>query len=193
MASDYDKPYALVLKYYYYLNSQRIDECESLIEELERFSENSAVAGVLFRHYGRSLHSPNNRVRFWDFVRQHPEVEDKHDIRFNFYLSIINAYDKRFNDSRKDIRKITDRYRYFNRSFEQTWRNADDGEPTQFEGIVEAHGNRKFVHIFDLQYSVPLGHRRISETIKKDDRGLFVLKFFPYGIIGFPLQIVKGA
>jgi hypothetical protein len=190
--SDYQKPYVLVLKYYFHLDNDELHECEGLIRQMEAFQENDAVAAVLFRHYGEALHTPNNRVRFWQFLKAHRELEQTQPIRYQFYAAIISAYDRRFHDARQIFKKLTETYRYFNKRLEEPWRSTTTFRPEIFEGIVESKRTKKFVHVLDLQQSFPIRHSHNSPDLASGERCTVILKFYPYGIVAFVQEVVKS-
>lgn len=189
--SQNEKPLALVLKYYYHLNKQNIEESRQIISEMEPLNAHDSVATVLFRHYGQNLYSPNNRVKFWSFIKTHPEIEKAQPIRYHFYMSVINAYDRRFQEARNHNRILTEKFPYFNSKLQDVWKDSCTGEPVLFEAIVILKKKRKYAHIPDLQNSFPLRSGSIEHGAKTGDICMVELKFFPYGINAFVKELVK--
>lgn len=189
--SQSEKPLALVLKYYFYLNKQNTAKCLQLISEMQPLVAHNSVAAVLFRHYGQNLHSPDNRVKFWSFIKKHPEIEKSQPIRYHFFLSVLNAYDRQFQEARSHNRVLTDKFAYFNSKLQDTWKDSHTGEPILFEAIIILKNKRKFAHIPELQNYFPLRSASIGQEAKNGDICMVELKFFPYGINALLREVLK--
>lgn len=191
IGSPNEKPLALVLKYYFYLNKQNTSKCLQLISEMEPLGANDSVATVLFRHYGQNLHKPDNRVKFWNFIKLHPEIEKAQPIRYHFFLSIISAYDRQFYEARNHNRILTERFGYFSSKLQDKWKDSSDGEASLFEAIIILKNKRKVAHIPSLQNWFPLRSSSIGQEAKIGDVCTVELGFFPYGINALLKDVVK--
>jgi hypothetical protein len=131
-------------------------------------------------------------VRLLEFLRSHPEFAQKQPVRFHFYLSIIDAYDRRFHEARQHNRVLLDKFGYFNSKLQEVWRDSANSEPIQFEAIVEKKWGRKVAHVSQLQNSFYIRHSALKEEIRFGDICLVELRFLPSGIVAIPIAVVKS-
>jgi hypothetical protein len=125
------------------------------------------------------------------FIKLHPEIEKAQPIRYHFFLSIINAYDRQFHEARNHNRILTERFGYFNSKLQDIWRDSSNGEVILFECIIILKNKRKVAHIPSLQNWFPLRSGSISQDVKNGDICTVELKFYPYGINALLKEVLK--
>jgi len=86
------RPYAIILKYYYYESVQENNKLEVLIRELEEYDYLNDVERLLFKHYGRNLFVTDNRTKLFQLIQGNKDIEQQDPIRFHYYTYIAEAY-----------------------------------------------------------------------------------------------------
>ncbi len=185
------RPLSLVLQYYYYYEKGNSAKYEMIIRELEMLVEYDSVVMVLFHYYGTRLHNPNIRQKFLEFSRKHPEIESRQPIRYHFFQSITQAYNKHFSDAYEHIRNLTERFSHFSSDLNDTWKDSIKGESEIFEAMVLRKRGRYYAKIIDLQQRFPLKISSINNELKSNDLCWVELQFNPYGIRAILKDVVK--
>ena len=119
------KPYACILLYNYHLNHNEIEKCDYYISELETMEHIDEVVKFLFKVYGRNLHIPQNRGKFYRLIRNNSNLEKSQPLRFNFYHFIAESYNFNFQKGRQYLFDIKQKYNILNPEFNLDWLNED--------------------------------------------------------------------
>lgn len=177
------RPFALILLYDYYTEVVPDDEkIYDIIEEVKHYSYIEEVAKFLFKYYGRNLYSMENRMRFFELIKENNFLEETDNLRYNYFRYIAEAYNGNFSYAFEHLRTIKDNYSNINPDFSQVWCD-DSGEELIFEGILDT--NRKGIRIAKVPYfprdfyisknTAPYDYKRLKKVDVK-------LHFLLYGI-----------
>lgn len=184
------RPLALALKYYFYQLQNETSKQLALISELEPLHQNEDIAFIIFNYYGENLYIPDIRVKFHSFINKHPEIKKTNEVLYHFYSLIINAYDKRFRDSRQHAEVLKEKYFGGNIKMNQVWRESQTGKPVIFESVVEKFRNRYRVEVFDLRQHFPIMFS-LDKQINAGDYVTVELNFNKFGTQARLIDIVK--
>lgn len=177
------KPYACILLHNYYSQAGEHDRCDQLLEEMEYYLENFEVLKFLFRHYGRNLHDPNIRIKFFRLSRENPNLERDNPLRYNYFNFMAESYNYQFNEGRRYLFALQNRFYNLNPEFDFTWREAN-GNTVVFEGrIIKNTGERfKAIKISNLQQTFKLVKGNYDKFVPGASVKV-VLHFYLYGIM----------
>lgn len=180
------RPYACVLLYNYYSELYEGDfceECESLIDEMSRYTDNDEVVKFLFKYYGQNLYILNNRLSLFKLSQNHTFLENYFPFRYHYYNFIAESYNHHFYNGRKELDNIKYKYHSLNPEFSLIWNN-DDGEPQVFDGNIVKKDRKRYkaIRISSLQQTFRLkkGNYKNYEINQKVK---VILHFYLYGII----------
>jgi len=190
--SDATRPYSLVLKYNYLLDSNKSKEADDLIEEMEHYKYNDDVAKILFKYYGRNLHFPQNILKYFSIVNDNPIIKIKEKLRFHYYSFVAEAYNRAFKNTYEHLNEIRTSYNYLNPSISEYWIDSTTLKPKEFEAIlVKNIKGRIQAKVIQLQQyffiKMPKENLKIFETKKYNVSLSFCLK----GIRAELLNIVE--
>ena len=179
---DADKrPFALILKYYHLGCSTEDPDCSVIVDELEAYSYLDEVAKVLFRDYGRHLYNANDRVKFFEILRKHPDIQEKDPVRYHYYSYVAEAYNRNFGTAYDHLGSLRRKVHRLNPELNETWKDGETFENKEFEGIVTSAGRRKRIKVIDLQRPFDLKAGDYS-AIPADSKQLVRLHFYLSGI-----------
>jgi hypothetical protein len=130
------RPYALVLKYNYLIELNKINDADSLIAEMEYFKYHDDIAKILFKHYGRNLHISQNIVKYFAIVADNPTIKIKEKLRFHFYSFIAEAYNRSFKHTYEHLNEIKASFNYLNPTVLEYWIDSVTNKPQFFEAII---------------------------------------------------------
>ncbi|OGU51584.1 MAG: hypothetical protein A2080_16395 [Ignavibacteria bacterium GWC2_36_12] len=146
------RPYAIILKYYYYESVQENNKLEVLIRELEEYDYLNDVERLLFKHYGRNLFVTDNRTKLFQLIQGNKDIEQQDPIRFHYYTYIAEAYNKNFQYSKEHIYTLKNKFYYLNPKLCETWIDNETREPRIFDAVITESRNHKIrVRVIDLQ------------------------------------------
>ena len=150
------KPYALILQYYYYERFKDDDNAERVIELLEAYTHLDEVAKVLFRFYGKNLFDIEMRLKFFNITNNHPEIERKDAVRYHYYSFVAEAYNRNFGFAYDQLNGLRGKLRYLNPAVREVWKDENSREEKVFEAIIRTDRQRKRVRVIDLQQTIDL-------------------------------------
>ena len=182
------KPYALILKFYYYDTIRDANEGAALISELEAYTHLDEVARVLFRYFGKRLYTANNRARFFNIVNMHPKLEKNDPVLFHYYSFIAEAYNRNFQFAYEQHISTLRGKGYASPVLREVWRD-EDGSEKIFEGVIRMSKGRKRARVIELQQTVDLITGDYSSYPENSFQNL-VMHFFPTGIKAEIVQVV---
>lgn len=180
---------ATMLLYYYYYDQDNIQRATQFIPELETYLDNKDVVYFLFKYYGRNLHIVQNRIKFFEVIRNNRFLEDQSPLRYNYFNGICEAYNYRWSDSKESLSEIRGvKQSQLNPDFFLYWRD-NDGELKVFvaeviandKGVKKAQVNRPFFRQFFL-ISGDYNNVKLGDVVD------IYLKFF---LDGVKAEIVK--
>lgn len=129
------RPMAAILLYYYYDEYNR-GKAEQFIPELETYLDNKDVVYFLFKYFGRNLHDVQNRIKFFNIVRDNQFLEEQSSLRYNYFNGICEAYNYKWSESKGSLAEIKGiKQSQLNPDFFLYWKDAD-GELKVFEAEV---------------------------------------------------------
>ncbi|HEY0058767.1 MAG TPA: SIR2 family protein [Flavisolibacter sp.] len=175
------RPYALVLKFNFYFENDRVPDCEQLLPELELLTHIKDVLRLLFKFYGMFLHFSDIRLKFFDLIRRHEELEEMDELRYYYFRSIAESYNYNFSYAFELLRNINDEYYHLNPDFKRDWIDSETEETRIFEGIIRVNNKgKKQVYIQDLNASFFLDNVNFDCVLKA--KYTCLLHFYLYGI-----------
>ena len=130
------RPYALILLFNFYLHNNQYEECQKYLDELEYYKDINDVMKLLFKYYGRNLNIMHNRLKFYELIREYPNIEDTFTLRFNYFNCIASAYNKDFPTAFSFISNINDSFNYLNPDFQLPWKETDTDNIESFQGVL---------------------------------------------------------
>ena len=156
------KPFGLVLSFYYFQESP--SKAAEIVKALEEYQYLDDAAKILFKYYGRNLHLLEVRLKFMALVKRHPFLEKTETARYFFYSFINEVYNGHFESAYEYLGDLRSSISFLNPEIKEVWRNADNGEPTVFEGhVVLKQGRWKKVKIPELQRAFDLKGKAAKE------------------------------
>jgi hypothetical protein len=175
------RPYALILLFYYFQRIHDEQEVAELAGELEAHTHLDEVAKVLFQYYGKHLYSLSVRLKFFNIINTHPEIERKDSVRYHYYSFVAEAYNINFHYAYEHVGFLRGKFTYLNPAQREVWRDEDTGEEKVFEGIIRIDKNRKRVRVIDLQQIIDLVPDNYSAFPESSHHNV-VLHFYLNGI-----------
>jgi hypothetical protein len=175
------RPFALMLKYYYLTHLQRNQEAQALVSDLESYSYLDEVAKLLFRHYGRHLYDPNERIKFFDVIKNHADIQERDPVRYHYYSYVAEAYSQNFGYAYDHLGALRKKVHHLNPELNETWKDAETFQNRAFDGIVILSGKRKRIKAIDLQRSFDLQAGDYS-NLRTDSKHKVHLHFYLNGI-----------
>jgi hypothetical protein len=183
------RPYACVLLHNYHSSKSDIEECRSLINEMESYQDNFEVLKFLFKHYGRNLHDPNNRVKLLRLSRKGENLEAENPLRFNYFNFIAETYNYHYFEGKRYLENIQSQFWNLNPEFHLVWLSQSGDEEIFDAAIIKRSGEKyKAVKLSSFQLTV----RLIKGDYDKYEVGQDVkvkLHFYLYGLMA---EIVNG-
>lgn len=144
------RPYALVLLFNHFLNKEDHDRCNDYLSELEELSLNADVRKLLLKYYGRNLNFIEIRLKFFDLIKTHPELEESENLRFNYFNFVAECYNKNFGHAQSFLSEIKEKFQHINPDFHQIWVSSNN-EPVLFEATLRYNRQgKKTFYIPDL-------------------------------------------
>ncbi len=138
------RPYACILLYNYYYQSNNIEKSDELIDELENYLDCNEVVRFLFKFYGNNLNYVNYRMKFFDLTKRVDFIQNS--LMYNYYMFIAESYNTNFYHGRTYLNNIESKYHYLNPEYQQEWKESDSENPKIFEGIIKK--NDKGFYLF---------------------------------------------
>jgi len=175
------RPYVLILQYYYHERVRDEDEVRRIIGELEPHAHLDEVAKVLFRYYGRHLYDISTRLRFFEIITKHPEIEKKDLVPYHYYSFVAEAYSGNFQYAYEHVSALRGKFGYLNPAMREVWRDEETLEERVFEGIIRIEKGRKRIRVIELQQTVDLVPDNYS-TFSESSHHNVVLHFYLYGV-----------
>lgn len=177
------RPFSCILLYNYYeTHDSPIEKLKSLIEEMEQYTDNNEVVKFLFKHYGRNLHVPNNRIKFFSLTKSHPILEKYSPLRYYYFSYMAECYDHHFHYAHSLLNQIKGQFNYLNPEFHYLWLESDKNVPRIFDGIIiRKHKQMKRVKVSELQQHFAL-IKKDKENYDIHSQVQVVLHFYLYGI-----------
>lgn len=128
------------------MSKENYEKCEEYLFELENLSLNTDVLNLLFKYYGRSLCETNIRLKFFDLIKAHPELEETDNLRFNYFNFVAECYNKNFGHAHKFLSDIKEKFHHINPDFHQEWIDSNSRNPVLFEAILKLNkvGKKQF-------------------------------------------------
>jgi hypothetical protein len=183
------RPYALILKFYYYERLKDIDKCEAIIADLESHTHLDEVGRVLFRYYGKRLNNLDNRIKFFDIVIKHPKLEKTDTVLFHYYSFVAEAYNRNFKFAYEHVTALRGRVNYLSPALREFWREENSPDEKIFKGIVVISKGRKRIQVIDLQHMFDLITGDYS-TFHESSHQDVVLHFYLNGIKAEIIELI---
>ena len=146
------KPLACILKYNYFLENGRENDCEDTIKEMFEYLDNYEVGLFLFKYYSTKLNYTDSRVRFFNVIRNVNMIQEKKPLHYNYFMFVAEAYANNFRSAFNYLGDIEKQHYFINPDFHQTWNQPERDEPRIFPGkIVDYKGKFFAFRSIDLQ------------------------------------------
>ncbi len=176
------RPTACILLFYYYQNVGNYSKVNQFFEELENYTDDKDVVYFLFKQYGRNLHLSNNRVRYFELIRQNSFLIDESPLRYHYFTSICEFYNWRWRDGRDALSELKqERFYTLNPDFFLYWKN-NEGSVETFEGVIMRDKKIKKIMIITPFYREFLLVKGNYEKFNEGQDVKVKLKFFLEGI-----------
>jgi len=130
------RPFALILLFNFYLQNNNFEKCQEFLSELEYYKDFDDVMKLLFKYYGHNLHIMNCRLKFFELIRDCPQLEDNLTLNYNYFNCIAAAYNKDFHSSFDYVLQINDRFNLLNPDFQLPWKETDSDVIENFQGSI---------------------------------------------------------
>lgn len=180
------RPYVLVLKFNYLIDEARQGEAEELIDEIEAYSYVDEVTKFLFKYYGRNLHDPNVRIKFYQIGRDYYSLSNDNSLRYDYFMFIADSYSRHFKDAERRLRNVKSNYAQINPDFHYTWKDSQTGEEEVFDAIVHKTDKGFFLaKVISLQERFAFNKNQ-SLQLEQGARCKVKLHFSFYGIRAVP-------
>jgi hypothetical protein len=137
------RAYALILLFNYYFDRSRFEECEIYLSELETITYNNEAVKLLLKYYGRNLAYHDKRIKYFDLVRNHPELEDTDRLRVVYFNFVAECYNKNFGYALNHLKNIRERFTYINPDFKQVWIDDTTNKTALFEATLRLNRSGK--------------------------------------------------
>jgi hypothetical protein len=182
------RPLALILKFNFFMLIEQEDSAQSLLSEIEYFRENNEVGKFLFKYYGRYIHKQENRLKLFQIVRIHSEIENTDSLRYNYFMYVANDYNQLFSDAKSYIDNINQKYETLQPDYSMIWKEEDSTNRI-FEGTITTNKWKRIViYIPILQKSFRI-KRKSSNHLEDGMKVNCILYFYLNGICA---EIIKG-
>jgi len=127
---------ATILLFYYYSAKGEFKLANQYLYELETYLDDKDVVYFLFKQYGRNLHIPNNRIKYFDLVRQNLFLSETYPLRFFYFSAVAEFYNWRWKDGKAMLNELQEeRFFKINPDFFLYWKNTE-GEVELFDGVI---------------------------------------------------------
>ena len=130
------RPFALILLFNFYLQNNNFEKCQEYLSELEYYKDFDDVMKLLFKYYGHNLHIMSCRLKFFELIRECPQLEDNLTLNYNYFNCIASAYNKDFHSAFDYILQINDRFNLLNPDFQLPWKETDSDVIETFQGSI---------------------------------------------------------
>lgn len=145
-----NRPIACILLYYYHDENRDYRQCSEFVDELTNYKDIKDVVYFLFKYYGRNLYNSNNRIRYFELIRYNSFLKEEHPMRYYYFGSVCDAYDRRWKDSIQQLADIKSyRNTPLNPDFFLYWCD-ENGNEQVFDGEIVLDKNIKKVRINSL-------------------------------------------
>jgi len=173
---------ASILLFYYYESINDHYKKFQFFQELEDYTDDKDVVYFLFKQYGRNLHFPNNRVKYFDLIRKNSFLINDAPLRYSYFTSICEFYNWKWRDGKDVLNELKqDKFYNINPDFFLYWRNSD-GEEEIFNGIITREKKYKMVKIISPFYKDFFLVKGNYEKYQEGKNVQVKLKFFLEGI-----------
>ncbi len=176
------RPVACILLFYYYDLLNDVVKCEQLQIEMESYTDNKDVVYFLFKQYGRNLHVPNNRVKYFNIIRQNSFLLDEYPLRYYYFTGICEFYNWKWREGKDLLSELKfERYYILNPDFFLYWKNSD-GEVELFDALITVEKKLKKVKIVSPLFKEFMLIKGKYDSFKEGQEVKVKLKFFLEGI-----------
>ena len=164
--------------YNYYTILGDFPNAKVILEELKSYDDEKEVVIFLFKYYGRNLYEPNNRIKFFDLIRYNNFLEIEEPLRFNYFNSIAEFYDYRYDSGWEYLAKISKiKQGKLNPDFFLPWQD-ERGNEMLFEGQIVTDRKYKQVRVRSLSKTIPLVKDDYSKYKNGDTVHIFIRFLF---------------
>jgi hypothetical protein len=174
------RPYALVLLFNFNLDHDDLNSCEALLPELELLTHIKDVLRLLFKFYGMFLHFTDFRIKFFDLIKSHPELEDMDQLRYFYFWYIAESYNLNFPYAQELLQQIEGRINFLNPDFNREWIDSESEIARIFEGTLKVNAKgRKQLYIPELSSYFYLD--KVKNDFELNTKYFCSLHFFLHG------------
>lgn len=176
------RPIACILLFFYYNILGDMSKCGQFQAEMESYLDNKDVVYFLFKQYGRNLHVPNNRIKYFDLVRQNSFLQEEYPLRYYYFTGICEFYNWKWRDGKDLLAELKfGKYYILNPDFFLYWKNSD-GEIELFDAIIIVEKKLKKVKIVSPLFKEFMLIKGKYDSFKEGGKIKVKLKFFLEGI-----------